>query len=153
MSYKVISSEFGQGVTEDIDEDYLAEVIGSTQEEHLAGWIDEDIDQNDGYDSELDEYEDNAAEVDDWMPNTHRKQLTRQRLVNSLDSCLDIRNFDEYPLPTETKEYTAILEKPKRRTDDGKEITWIDKIPLSKESAHIENNPTTGGVVRSSKRG
>ena len=85
------------------------------------------------------------------MPNTHRKQLTRQRLVNSLDSCLDIRNFDEYPLPTETKEYTAILEKPKRRTDDGKEITWIIKIPLSKESPHIENNPTTGGVVAVAK--
>ena len=31
MSYKVISSEFGQGVTEDSDEDYLAEVIGSAQ--------------------------------------------------------------------------------------------------------------------------
>lgn len=69
------------------------------------------------------EYQDDAAEVDEWIPNRHRKQLVRDRLVNSLDSCLNVNNYDDFHLPHETKEHTVFLQKP-RGSQPGKQVTW-----------------------------
>ncbi|XP_066958969.1 piggyBac transposable element-derived protein 4-like [Macrobrachium rosenbergii] len=56
-------------------------------------------------------------------------------------------SFDKCTLPAETKEYTAVVEKPKHKVDDGKKITWINKRPPSNENEQTGNIPTTGGVV------
>lgn len=83
----------------------------STQENFIADVIGDEVVEDIGNDclvseEESDyEYQDDAGEVDEWMPNRHRKQLVRDRLVNSLDKCFRIENFDEFKLPTEPKEY------------------------------------------------
>ncbi|XP_066964005.1 piggyBac transposable element-derived protein 4-like [Macrobrachium rosenbergii] len=60
-------------------------------------------------------------------------------------------SFDKCTLPAETKEYTAVVEKPKHKVDDGKKITWINKRPPSNENEQTGNIPTTGGVVGEAK--
>lgn len=106
---------------DDPAEENLVEVTGDPQQHNEAFWTSDEVIVNEGKESNV-EYEDNAAEFDEWVPMRHRKQL-----VISLDSCLVLSNYDECIFSRETKEYTSILKKPKGRTDAGKKIIWINK--------------------------
>lgn len=58
-----------------------------------------------------------------------RKLLTAQKLVKSIESCLDEDNFDPVELPGHEKVLTAYLEKPKRKNDPGLQIKWTSQPP------------------------
>lgn len=100
---------------EDPDED-LADVIGG------EGGIAMD------FEVESDEELDDSIDNEEWVPRRHRRTLVRNRLVHSLDSCLDESKYDDYVVPGELREYKSIVEKPRRKTDVGKSITWTNRL-------------------------
>ena len=100
---------------EDPDED-LADVIGG------EGGIAMD------FEVESDEELDDSIDSEEWVPRRHRRTLVRNRLVHSLDSCLDESKYDDYVVPGELREYKSIVEKPRRKTDVGKSITWTNRL-------------------------
>lgn len=101
--------------TEDPDEDY-AEVVG---EEEFGS------DSGQERNSETDNSEDDTVEED--SPSSNRKALIRDRMVHSLECCLNKVNYDEYILPHQPVEYKGYLEKPKKKSNAGKSITWTNQ--------------------------
>jgi len=111
---------------DDADEDFFSEVIGDDDDFALERLADEDAQESEG--------EEDVLEEDEWqLPQRHRKSLVRNRLINSLDSCLDKANYDDHVLPNVRKEYEVIVEKPKRKTDKSKSIIWTNKEDRSAE--------------------
>ena len=94
------------------------------------------------FEVDSDEELDDSIDNEEWVPQRNRTLVTR-RLVNCLDSCLDKSKFDDYALSGELREYNSIVEKPRRKTDVGKSITWtnrIDHFPVTSPS-HVTNEP------------
>ena len=113
--------------TEEPYEDFLAEVIGETE----GRILEEDrstVGQERDSETDDDFEEDIVDEV--WLPRRNKKPLLRNRIVNSLDNCLKKENYNEFTLPRQVTEYKCILEKPKRKSDAGKSVTWINQRVL-----------------------
>ena len=100
--------------TEDSYEDYIAEVVGEHCDEERDAAID-------------DESEEEVLEEEEWVPARHRKPLVRNRIVSSLDKSLDKDNYEIHNLNSQVIEYKSVLEKPRRKHDAGKSITWVNR--------------------------
>ena len=94
-------------VAEDPDED-LADVVGA------GGGIGMQ------FEPQSDEELDDTINNDEWLPR--RNRTVRDRLVNSLDSCLDASRYEDHVLPIDLQEHKVILEKPRRKSDVGKSV-------------------------------
>ena len=97
--------------TEEPYED-LAEVIGDA--EVSSDDFAEERDTDDSGEDIIDE---------EWLPRRNRKPLVGDRIVNSLEICLDKDDYDEYILPHQPIEFKCILRKPKIKFDAGQSIT------------------------------
>ena len=113
--------------TDEPHEDYFVSVIGADGGDDGLE-VDRVSEAEDEYNEiEIGEEEyDDEINVNEWLPQRHRKQLVRNRLVNSLDSSLDKDKYEDYTLPLESREYTCLLEKPRGRKSLGRSITWTN---------------------------
>ncbi|CAH1274691.1 Hypp5392 [Branchiostoma lanceolatum] len=88
--------------------------------------------------TELPDDDDNTLPEDDDLPGERfklsckkSKVLTSQKLVKSLEACLEDSDFDEVDVPDQEKTFTSYLEKPKRKNDPAKKMVCIPALHIS----------------------
>ena len=81
----------------------------------------------------------------------HRKLLTRNKIINSLEKSLDHNNYNLISLPNEEIFHKVILDKGNKNRNEAS-ITWTNKKPVNTGRQSSENIvKTRGGVLGSAK--
>ena len=102
-----------------------------------------DSDSSDEYVSEVSDYEEvlNTTRLESSENVGRRKK--KKRLVNTLDACTVMSNFDPYTVPEKKKSYSFVMEKATKRKKEQK-IVWQNyQTPEATRGRHARENIMT----------
>lgn len=109
------------------DDNDLSSLYGSELEAN------EDADDISGGEEEID----NRVEEDNHL---RRKQLTKNRLVHSIDSALDLENYNVFVVPEEEKVIRGVIKHDNNRNND-------EKIEFSNQPGNTRGRQTRANVI------
>ena len=147
MSFHVLTVENNK-TFEIIKDEYLSSSNLQTQclftgnEENMERQGDA---ENEGRQDETEDEMDELSESDEDIRagRLKRRQLTKNRIVNSIDKALDINNYNPYPIPEDLKHIDSVVKVDKHRGNDIVRV-FQNKPPTTNIGRNNRANVITG---------
>ena len=118
----------------DEEESDIDETVGDVADIFPVQEDANEIDENNNSSTNESDGSDNEANV----VVRHRKTLTCNRIVNSLEKSLHIDSYELFPLPSGVETLHAVMEKGKKNQPE-KKIEWVNKPPTVAGRQGAEN--------------
>ncbi|CAB4002415.1 Hypothetical predicted protein [Paramuricea clavata] len=102
-------------------------------------------DENEGCQDETEDQMDELSESDEDIRagRLKRRQLTKNRIVNSIDKALDINNYNPYQIPKDLKDIESVVKVDKHRENDVVRV-FQNKPPTANIGRNNRANVITG---------
>ena len=101
--------------------------------------------ENEGLQDETEDEMDELSESDEDIRagRLKRRQLTKNRIVNSIDKAMDINNYNPYPIPEDLKHIDSVVKVDKHRENDIVSV-FQNKPPTTNIGRNNRANVITG---------